>query len=299
MRSEMMDIGTSCRETIYFMYNLLRVSILSVAQLPDLDEMHHFKQQNRRFLLVVLRLELHKASALAVKKLTFGLRPKHISCFSRVNMKSLSINQVICMLFLITRVDENIIDEHYHKFIQVVSSIIGEILSIEARDVDIKLLSAPESNNTLTRCWFRRNIPVTTFGSRHDKLPILIADCSQWLETVSSIPTILSWGGTIRPEGSRPSILLLTVIITVAIVVAVVLVIVGIFVIVVVGAPSIIKLAFVITVTVPSILWGNPPIKTSISFSVFGWVYAFHQDKASSVRVPVANVTLFSSVQLL
>nr|GEY83752.1 putative reverse transcriptase domain-containing protein [Tanacetum cinerariifolium] len=30
-----------------------------------------------------------------------------------------------------------------------------------------------------------------------------------------------------------------------------------------------------------------------------GWAYAFHQDKASSVRVPVANVTLFSSAHLL
>ncbi|GJT16578.1 hypothetical protein Tco_0875284 [Tanacetum coccineum] len=32
---------------------------------------------------------------------------------------------------------------------------------------------------------------------------------------------------------------------------------------------------------------------------VESWAYAFHQDKASSVRVPVANVTLFSSVHLL
>ncbi|GJY25645.1 hypothetical protein Tco_0400371 [Tanacetum coccineum] len=30
-----------------------------------------------------------------------------------------------------------------------------------------------------------------------------------------------------------------------------------------------------------------------------GWAYAFHQDKASSVRVPVANVTLSSSAHLL
>ncbi|GJR98095.1 hypothetical protein Tco_0270269, partial [Tanacetum coccineum] len=30
-----------------------------------------------------------------------------------------------------------------------------------------------------------------------------------------------------------------------------------------------------------------------------GWAYAFHQDKASSVKVPVANVTLFSSAYLL
>ncbi|GJY32940.1 hypothetical protein Tco_0417409, partial [Tanacetum coccineum] len=33
--------------------------------------------------------------------------------------------------------------------------------------------------------------------------------------------------------------------------------------------------------------------------AVLGWAYAFHQDKASSVRVPVANVTLFSSAHLL
>nr|GEU35959.1 hypothetical protein [Tanacetum cinerariifolium] len=66
----------------------------------------------------------------------------------------------------------------------------------------------------------------------------------------------------------------------VAIVVAVVLVIVDMIigiVFVVIGAPSIIKLAFLIT----------------------GWMYAFHQDKASSIWVPVTNVTLFSSTQLL
>nr|GFB74826.1 hypothetical protein [Tanacetum cinerariifolium] len=30
-----------------------------------------------------------------------------------------------------------------------------------------------------------------------------------------------------------------------------------------------------------------------------GWAYAFHQDKASLVRVPVENVTLSSSAHLL
>ncbi|GJZ05195.1 hypothetical protein Tco_0538470 [Tanacetum coccineum] len=44
-------------------------------------------------------------------------------------------------------------------------SVIGGILRIEARDMDTKLLSAPESNNTLARCWFKRNVPVTTFES--------------------------------------------------------------------------------------------------------------------------------------
>ncbi|GJU26166.1 hypothetical protein Tco_1164787 [Tanacetum coccineum] len=33
--------------------------------------------------------------------------------------------------------------------------------------------------------------------------------------------------------------------------------------------------------------------------SSFGWACAFHQDKASSVKVPVANVTLFSLAHLL
>nr|GEY73201.1 hypothetical protein [Tanacetum cinerariifolium] len=69
--------------------------------------------------------------------------------------------------------------------------------------------------------------------------------------TVSSIPTVLSWGGSIRPEGFRPSILLLTVIIvTVAIVVAVVLVIIDTIIMIVVFVvivPSIIKFSFVIT----------------------------------------------------
>ncbi|GJU12252.1 hypothetical protein Tco_1134648 [Tanacetum coccineum] len=86
-------------------------------------------------------------------------------------------------------------------------------------------------------------------------------------------------------------------------------------------------------------LRGRPPIKASKSFSLFGtmfghkvvnssnllfigfkfnfiytsdfqvvrlacsipigWAYAFHQDKASSVKVPVANITLFSSTHLL
>ncbi|GJZ88972.1 hypothetical protein Tco_0660754 [Tanacetum coccineum] len=32
---------------------------------------------------------------------------------------------------------------------------------------------------------------------------------------------------------------------------------------------------------------------------IIGWACAFHQDKASSVKVPVANVTLFSSAHLL
>ncbi|GJV78170.1 hypothetical protein Tco_1509754 [Tanacetum coccineum] len=44
----------------------------------------------------------------------------------------------------------------------------------------------------------------------------------------------------------------------------------------------------------------DPPIKASrVSLLAPCWACAFHQDKASSVKVPVANVTLFSSAHLL
>ncbi|GKC23094.1 hypothetical protein Tco_1025244, partial [Tanacetum coccineum] len=68
----------------------------------------------------------------------------------------------------------------------VVSNVIGGILSIEARDVDTKLLSAPESNNTLARCWFRRNVPVTMFRSWHDKLLTLVAGCISYTGEVET-----------------------------------------------------------------------------------------------------------------
>ncbi|GJR38834.1 hypothetical protein Tco_1214518 [Tanacetum coccineum] len=111
----------------------------------------------------------------------------------------------------------------------------GGIFSIEARDMDTKLLSAPESNNTLARCWFRRNIPVTTFRS-----------CS-------------CWNDSIKPEGFLSFVLLWLVII-----------------IAVVG------------VGVTSALWAL----------LIGFTPEF-EDRASSVKVPVANFTLQSSVQLL
>ncbi|GKA87679.1 hypothetical protein Tco_0809443 [Tanacetum coccineum] len=75
-----------------------------------------------------------------------------------------------------------------------------------------------------------------------------------------------SYGDNIRHDGFLPSILLLLVII-----VAVVIVVTVVLVVVVGEADSI-------------------PI---------GWANEFHQDKASSVKVPVANFTLQSSIQLL
>ncbi|GJV28838.1 hypothetical protein Tco_1385286 [Tanacetum coccineum] len=72
---------------------------------------------------------------------------------------------------------------------------------------------------------------------------------------VFSIPFVLSWGGSISPDSFLSSILLLVVmvvIVVVTVILVVVVVIVG-------GVPSIIKLLFVIVVTVPSMLWGQPP----------------------------------------
>nr|GEW30018.1 hypothetical protein [Tanacetum cinerariifolium] len=92
----------------------------------------------------------------------------------------------------------------------------GRILSIEARDMDTKLLSTPESNNSLARCGFRRN--VTSSG-----WPLFM----QFLGKSFSIPIIFSKSGSISPEGFLPSNMLLAVIIVaVAIVVTVVLVVV-------------------------------------------------------------------------
>ncbi|GJZ81977.1 reverse transcriptase domain-containing protein [Tanacetum coccineum] len=90
---------------------------------------------------------------------------------------------------------------------------------------------------------------------------LLLVGASFTQRKVSSIPTIFSWGNSISPDGFLPSILLLVMII-----VAVVIVVVTVVLVVVIGE---------------------------------GWENEFHQDKASSVRVLVANFTLQSSVQFL
>ncbi|GJZ00374.1 hypothetical protein Tco_0517803, partial [Tanacetum coccineum] len=82
----------------------------------------------------------------------------------------------------------------------------------------------------------------------------------------------ISVGGSINLEGFLSSILLSVVIIVMVVIVVVILIVV-----VVDDVPFILKLSFVI----------------------IDWACAFHQDKASSVKVPVAYVTLSSSAYLL
>ncbi|GJV11048.1 hypothetical protein Tco_1352589 [Tanacetum coccineum] len=83
--------------------------------------------------------------------------------------------------------------------------------------------------------------------------------------------------GRISPNSFLSSILLVVVIIVTVVIVVVILIVV---VVAIVGVVIVVAIFGVVVV-------------------VDGWAYAFHQDKASLVRVPVANVTLSSSAHLL
>ncbi|GKA84435.1 hypothetical protein Tco_0806030 [Tanacetum coccineum] len=96
---------------------------------------------------------------------------------------------------------------------------------------------------------------------------------------------------SISLEDFLPSILLLMVIIVAVFIITVIWVV--IFVNVIVGVVIVVEIIRVVVVVggVPSIIY--------LLFVIIGWACAFHQDKASSVKVLVANVTLFSSAHLL
>ncbi|GJU00773.1 hypothetical protein Tco_1111111 [Tanacetum coccineum] len=153
--------------------------------------------------------------------------------------------------------------------------------------------------------------------SLHRRYKLLILVGAPFTQgTVSIIPI----GGSISPEGFLPSILLLVVIIVTVLIVAVILVVVVIaivgvvivvvfigIVVVIGGVSSIFKLSFMIIDFLRIIVfyyllhqplgYGNGFLQSLRLRS--GWAYVFHQDKASSVRVRVANVTLFSSAHFL
>ncbi|GKE61862.1 hypothetical protein Tco_1512229 [Tanacetum coccineum] len=129
---------------------------------------------------------------------------------------------------------------------KVVSNVIGGILSIEARDMDTKLLSAPKLNNILARSPGQMTHPVASLTLDSARSCVMhSAFLTQ--RKASSIPTIFSWGGSISPEGFLSSIPLLAIIIVAVVMVVLIVVdaIIGV-VVVVSGVPSIIKLSFVI-----------------------------------------------------
>nr|GEU29089.1 retrovirus-related Pol polyprotein from transposon TNT 1-94 [Tanacetum cinerariifolium] len=125
---------------------------------------------------------------------------------------------------------------------------------------------------------------------RHYKLWILVVGSSfvfavPGLGKVSSIPTVISWIDSISSDGFLPFILMVVVIMVMVIVVAVVLEIV---VVVIVGV-VIVVIGFE-AVTPPSILLGNPPMKTSMSFSEFGTM--FGHKSANSLNLLISGTIL-------
>ncbi|GKA04721.1 hypothetical protein Tco_0683841 [Tanacetum coccineum] len=101
-------------------------------------------------------------------------------------------------------------------------------------------------------------------------LQFLGASCTQRKVSMVSF-------GRISPNSFLSSILLVVVIIVTVVIVMVILIVV---VVAIVGVVIVVAIFGVVVV-------------------VDGWAYGFHQDKASLVRVPVANVTLSSSAHLL
>ncbi|GJY08512.1 hypothetical protein Tco_0375566 [Tanacetum coccineum] len=96
--------------------------------------------------------------------------------------------------------------------------------------------------------------------------------------------------GRISPNSFLSSILLVVVIIVTVVIVVVILIVV---VVAIVGVVIIVAIFGVVVVV------DGVSFIFKLSFMIIGWAYAFHQDKASLVRVPVANVTLSSSAHLL
>ncbi|GKE23883.1 hypothetical protein Tco_1435395 [Tanacetum coccineum] len=92
----------------------------------------------------------------------------------------------------------------------------GGIFSIEARDMDTKLLSAPESNNTLITSSSWPFVSTVLGQMAHLVASITLDSARSYVMqsafltqgTVSSIPIVFSWGGSIRPEGFLSSVLL-------------------------------------------------------------------------------------------
>ncbi|GKA51395.1 hypothetical protein Tco_0744591 [Tanacetum coccineum] len=107
----------------------------------------------------------------------------------------------------------------------------GGIFIIEARDMDTKPLSAPESNNTLAR--FLGQMAHLVASIKHNSARSYVMQSAFLIQrTVSSIPIVFSWG-------FLSSVLLWLVIIVAVVGVGVT--------VVVVESSFVIKLSFVIT----------------------------------------------------
>ncbi|GJX88160.1 hypothetical protein Tco_0340174 [Tanacetum coccineum] len=254
---------------------------------PQSGVMHHSKRQNHYFLLVMLRLELHKASVLAVGRLTLGFLPRYTSCFSRCSRRCPILN-----CFNLGGVNLVVVGLIVPAFLkELICKVLGPlVLLLELSRFGIPLGELGVSQvsslrkNFLEILWDTEDVPRLRSGLVCVSCPQQVAfplgnvvvplstdnfpsqmthpvasltldsarSCvmqSAFLtqRKASSIPTVFSWGGSIRPEGFLSSILLLAVIIVaVAMVVLVVVDAILLVVVVVSGVPSIIKLLFLI-----------------------------------------------------
>ncbi|GJY46452.1 hypothetical protein Tco_0435515 [Tanacetum coccineum] len=128
---------------------------------------------------------------------------------------------------------------NFERLVNKVSIVMGGIFRIEARDMDTKLLSSPESNNTLAR-FLGQMAHLVASITLDSARSYVMQSAFLTQRMVSSIPIIFSWSDSIRPEGFLSSVLLWLVII-------VAVVGVGVTVVVVVESSSVVKLLFVIT----------------------------------------------------
>ncbi|GKF05676.1 hypothetical protein Tco_0036344 [Tanacetum coccineum] len=82
----------------------------------------------------------------------------------------------------------------------------------------------------------------------------------------------------------------IVMVIRVVVVVAIVGVVIVVAIIGVIVVVTIIGIVVVVRIIRIVVVIGGVPFIIKLSFVIIGWAYAFHQDKASSVKVPLENV---------
>nr|GEZ32508.1 hypothetical protein [Tanacetum cinerariifolium] len=191
-----------------------------------LDEMHHSKRQSHRFILVMLRLELHIASASVVEKLSLGLRPICTSCFS--GHSNLEVGQI-----------------SDRSWVMGNDSLQIEVPLLELSRFGI-LLGEWEEGQITSSDWpfvsailgqIVHLVTSITLGSARS---CVMQSAFLTQETVSIIPIVFSWSGSISSNSFLPLVLLWLVII-------VAVISVGVTVVVVVKSSYVFKRSFVIT----------------------------------------------------
>ncbi|GJY70483.1 hypothetical protein Tco_0474186 [Tanacetum coccineum] len=227
----MIDIGTPCRETISFIYNLVRVSILSIALVG-------MKCADLEFLVISAtnRVSLHPDTSCQNldewNTLIYGIHAMikvpqiYQSVVTRATVLDTTVPQDVLLNALV-------IPRRCSRRCPILNCFNLGGVNMNSLTVN----HVPEKLHDTD--------PELTFGNLGIQFLLFkLILVGEFLthEKASSIPIVFSWGDSISPDNFLPSILLLLVII-----VAVVIVVVTVVLVVVVGeGSSIIKLLFVI-----------------------------------------------------